>query len=115
MQKIETISDTFRYMIYVDTVICFFHVAARSPNLGPSPGHRFGPKAPKSEVKPKAAKESRSQSVGAGWSGEKGGSFHQDFTKVGKQGLSDDDHFIGDAGDAKVLVSKDYRPRDDLS
>ena len=92
--------DNLRYDQIYDIcwyVICFFHVATRSPNLGPSPGHQFGPKAPKSEVKPKAAKESRSQSVGAGWwlhwLTKIEGSVHHDFTTVGKQGLSDDDNF----------------------
>jgi hypothetical protein len=40
----------------------FFHLATQLRGLG---HHQDHPKAPKSEVKPKAAKESRSQSVGA--------------------------------------------------
>ena len=41
-----------------------------------------------------------------------GGSVHHDFAKVGKQGISDDDNFIGGV---KVLESKDYQVEDDLS
>ena len=79
--KIEKISDIiseyiwYRYIFwYIDTDM-FFHLATQLEIWGLLGHHQDHPKAPKSEVKPKAAKESRSQSVGAmltavldGWS-----------------------------------------------